>query len=121
MHDPAELILVSVDDHICEPATMFDAHVPAKYRDHAPRVVDRDNGSQQWRYGDIWGRNLGLNAVAGKPPEYFNVDPLRYEHMRPGHIGVKIFALAFAVLLSAAMCAFSLTLRKRFASSIRTI
>ena len=25
---PEELILVSVDDHICEPAGMFDAHVP---------------------------------------------------------------------------------------------
>ena len=63
---------------------MFDAHVPERYRDHAPRVVDEDNGSQQWYYGDIRGRNLGLNAVAGKSPEYFNVDPLRYEHMRPG-------------------------------------
>jgi predicted TIM-barrel fold metal-dependent hydrolase len=83
-HDPGELILISVDDHICEPADMFDGHVPEKYRDDAPRVVERDDGAQQWRYGEIWGRNLGLNAVAGKPPEYFNVDPLRYEHMRPG-------------------------------------
>jgi predicted TIM-barrel fold metal-dependent hydrolase len=81
---PEELILVSVDDHICEPADMFDAHVPDAYRDRAPRVVDEPAGSQQWYYGDLRGRNLGLNAVAGKPPEYFNVDPLRYEHMRPG-------------------------------------
>jgi predicted TIM-barrel fold metal-dependent hydrolase len=79
-----ELILISVDDHICEPADMFDAHIPQKYRDQAPRVVEEANGSQQWYYGDIRGRNLGLNAVAGKPPEMFNVDPLRYEHMRPG-------------------------------------
>ncbi|HEY3832288.1 MAG TPA: amidohydrolase family protein [Acidimicrobiia bacterium] len=79
-----DLILISVDDHICEPADMFDAHVPAKYRDQAPRVVERPDGAQQWRYGELWGRNLGLNAVAGKTPEYFNVDPLRYEHMRPG-------------------------------------
>ena len=78
------LVLISVDDHICEPAEMFDAHVPERYRALAPRVVEEENGSQQWYYGDIRGRNLGLNAVAGKPPEYFNVDPLRYEHMRPG-------------------------------------
>ena len=84
-----DLILVSVDDHICEPADMFDAHVPAAYRDHAPRVVDEANGSQQWFYGDIRGRNLGLNAVAGKSPEMFNVDPLRYEHMRPGCYDVR--------------------------------
>ena len=81
---PEDLVLVSVDDHICEPAGMFDAHVPDAFRDRAPRVVDEENGSQQWYYGDIRGRNLGLNAVAGKSPEYFNVDPLRYEHMRPG-------------------------------------
>jgi predicted TIM-barrel fold metal-dependent hydrolase len=87
--DPGELILVSVDDHICEPADMFDAHMPAKYRDQAPRVVDEPNGSQQWYYGEIRGRNLGLNAVAGKPPELFNVDPLRYEHMRPGCYDVR--------------------------------
>jgi len=78
------MILVSVDDHICEPADMFDAHVPERYRDQAPRVVDLPDGSQQWYYGEIPGRNLGLNAVAGKPPEMFNVNPTRYEEMRPG-------------------------------------
>jgi predicted TIM-barrel fold metal-dependent hydrolase len=79
-----DLILISVDDHICEPADMFEGHVPARYREHAPRVVDLPDGSQQWYYGDIAGRNLGLNAVAGKPPEMFNVNPTRYEDMRPG-------------------------------------
>jgi predicted TIM-barrel fold metal-dependent hydrolase len=82
--DADDLILVSVDDHICEPPDMFDAHVPARSRDRAPRVVDEPDGSQQWYYGDIRGRNLGLNAVAGKPPEMFNVNPSRYEDMRPG-------------------------------------
>src|SRR5437588_641672 len=79
-----DLILASVDDHICEPADMFHAHVPDRYRDRMPRVVDEPDGSQQWFYGDIRGRNLGLNAVAGKPPEMFNVNPMRYEEMRPG-------------------------------------
>ncbi len=79
-----DLILISVDDHICEPADMFDGHVPEKYRDRAPHVVDRPDGTQQWVYGETWGRNLGLNAVAGKPPELFNVDAIRYDDMRPG-------------------------------------
>ena len=43
-----DLILISVDDHIAEPADMFDAHVPAKYRDLAPRVVVEPDGGQQW-------------------------------------------------------------------------
>src|SRR3954463_807348 len=81
--DPNELILISVDDHICEPPDMFDAHVPAKYRDVAPKVVVQD-GRQQWVYFDRPGRDLGLNAVAGKPRELFNVDAVRYDEMRPG-------------------------------------
>jgi predicted TIM-barrel fold metal-dependent hydrolase len=79
-----DMILVSVDDHICEPADMFDAHVPQKYREYAPRVVEEPGGTQQWYYGDRKGRNLGLNAVAGKPPEMFNIDASRYDEMRPG-------------------------------------
>ena len=42
-----DMILVSVDDHICEPADMFAAHVPEKYRELTPRVVTDDRGSQQ--------------------------------------------------------------------------
>ena len=76
--------LISVDDHIAEPADMFDGHVPEKYREFVPRVVDEPDGGQQWYYGDVRGRNLGLNAVAGKPPEMFNVNPNRYEDRRPG-------------------------------------
>lgn len=79
-----DLILVSVDDHICEPPDMFDAHVPDRYRDRAPRVVVGDDGSQQWWYGDQRGRDLGLNAVAGKPREFYNIDASRYDQMRPG-------------------------------------
>jgi len=79
-----DVILISVDDHIAEPKDMFDAHVPAKYKHLAPRVETDDRGIQQWWYGDLKGRNLGLNAVAGKPPEMFNVDASRYDEMRPG-------------------------------------
>jgi hypothetical protein len=77
-----DLILMSVDDHIAEPADMFDAHVPARYKDLAPRVVEEESGAEQWYYGSIRGRNLGLNAVAGKPREYFNIDASRYDEMR---------------------------------------
>jgi predicted TIM-barrel fold metal-dependent hydrolase len=79
-----DLILVSVDDHICEPPDMFDAHVPAKYKDLAPRVVIDDDGRQLWMYGDKRGRDLGLNAVAGKPREMYNIDASRYDEMRAG-------------------------------------
>jgi predicted TIM-barrel fold metal-dependent hydrolase len=79
-----DMILISVDDHIAEPADMFEGHVPAKYREHVPRVETDEHGHQQWWYGEIRGRNLGLNAVAGKPRELYNVNPARYDEMRPG-------------------------------------
>jgi predicted TIM-barrel fold metal-dependent hydrolase len=79
-----DMILISVDDHIVEPADMFEGHVPAKYRSVAPRVETDDQGYQQWWYGDRRGRNLGLNAVAGKPREMYNVNPSNFSEMRPG-------------------------------------
>ena len=33
-----DLILVSVDDHLIEPPDVFANHVPARYKDLAPRV-----------------------------------------------------------------------------------
>jgi predicted TIM-barrel fold metal-dependent hydrolase len=47
-------------------------------------VVREPDGTLQWYYGDLRGRNLGLNAVAGKAPEMFNVDPVAYDEMRAG-------------------------------------
>ena len=81
---PDDLILISVDDHICEPADMFHGRVPARYAESTPRIVEDERGVQQWWYGDLQGRNLGLNAVAGKSPEFYNIDPSRFEEMRPG-------------------------------------
>jgi len=79
-----DVILISVDDHIAEPEDMFVQHVPPKYKQYTPRVETDDRGIQQWWYGDLRGRNLGLNAVAGKPPEMYNIDASRYDEMRPG-------------------------------------
>jgi predicted TIM-barrel fold metal-dependent hydrolase len=82
--NPDDLILISIDDHICEPREMFDAHVPQKYKQYAPEVVTDSEGDERWYYGDIPGRLTGLNAVAGKGREFYNVDATRYDQMRPG-------------------------------------
>src|SRR5690606_8752888 len=63
---PEDLILISVDDHICEPADIFEGRVPAKYANDAPFVKEDEQGRQQWWYQGKPGRNLGLNAAAGK-------------------------------------------------------
>ena len=79
-----DLILVSVDDHVVEPPDMFDDFVPAKYKDRAPRVVHRDDGTDHWLYEGSQIPNIGLNAVAGRPKEEYGVEPTAFDEMRPG-------------------------------------
>jgi len=79
-----DMILVSVDDHVIEPPTMFDAHWPAKYADRKPRVVKTDDGGDIWEFEGERAISVGLNAVAGCPPEEYNIDPTEYTQMRPG-------------------------------------
>ena len=70
-----DLILVSVDDHLVEPADLFETHLDAKWRDRAPKIVHTDDGSDVWKFGDVIVPNVGLNAVAGRPKEEYGVDP----------------------------------------------
>ena len=79
-----DLVLVSVDDHIIEPREMFDEHIPERYRDRAPRVLTDDDGSEYWLFEDERAAYMGLNAVAGCPPEEYGLNPTRYDQMRKG-------------------------------------
>ena len=47
----ADMILVSVDDHVVEPADMFRQHLPVQYRGQAPRVVHRSDDTDVWLWG----------------------------------------------------------------------
>ncbi len=82
--DKDDLILVSVDDHVVEPPDMFDQHLAAKFKDVAPRVVRTDSGDDVWLYEGQELPNIGLNAVAGKPPEEYGIEPTSFGEMRPG-------------------------------------
>lgn len=84
MVDPLELVLISVDDHTVEPPDMFERHVPATYRDRAPRVVEDGSGSVFWEYDGMRLPNIGLNAVAGRPNDEWGFEPSRFEDMRLG-------------------------------------
>ena len=79
-----DMILVSVDDHVVEPPDMFLEHVPAKWLDKAPKSVKKPDGTDVWVYEGNEIPNIGLNAVAGRPPEEYNIEPTRYEEIRPG-------------------------------------
>ena len=79
-----DLILVSVDDHITEPPNMFDAHVPAAFKEYAPRIGFEPDGTRHWYYGELRSWPMGLNAAAGKPQEMFAADVLSYDDIRRG-------------------------------------
>jgi len=79
-----DLVLVSVDDHVVEPPDMFERHLPAKYRDVGPRIVRRDDGTEVWLYQGRELPNIGLNAVAGRPPDEYGLEPTSFGEMREG-------------------------------------
>jgi predicted TIM-barrel fold metal-dependent hydrolase len=84
-----DLILVSVDDHVVEPPDVFEHHLPAKYRDIAPRVEHRDDGTDAWKFLDFHIPNVGLNAVTGRPPEEYGMDPTSFDELRKGTYDVR--------------------------------
>ena len=82
--DAEDLILISVDDHVVEPPTLFLRHWPDAYRDRIPKVVKTDDGGDVWEFEGERAPNVGLNAVAGCPPDEYNLDPTQFTQMRPG-------------------------------------
>lgn len=79
-----ELMLISVDDHVVEPPDLFDGHIPSKYADRAPHVVTKEDGTQAWSFAGQEAPNIGLNAVAGRPPDEYGLEPTKFEEMRDG-------------------------------------
>jgi predicted TIM-barrel fold metal-dependent hydrolase len=82
--DADDLVLVSVDDHLVEPPDVFEHHLPAKYKDMAPRVVQTKDGSDVWTFNGETIPNIALNGGAGRPREEYGIEPTSFSEMRPG-------------------------------------
>jgi hypothetical protein len=79
-----DLILVSVDDHVVEPPGMFDGRLPSRYQDKAPQLIHREDGTDFWHYNGSEIPNVGLNAVVGRPPDEYGIEPSSLAEMRLG-------------------------------------
>jgi predicted TIM-barrel fold metal-dependent hydrolase len=79
-----DMIMVSVDDHAVEPPHVFEGRLPERYRDVAPRLVRKDDGTDVWVYEGREIPNIGLNAVAGRPPEEYGMEPTSFDEIREG-------------------------------------
>lgn len=95
--------LISTDDHLIEHPKLWTDRLPTRFHERGPRIIEkelpraihvgRDNtaiGDAGTRIAQVWeyeGRiypYIGLNAVAGKKPEEYGVEPTRYSDMLPG-------------------------------------
>ncbi len=81
---PVAAPVISVDDHLIEPPDLFAGRMPAGLAARAPRIEERPNGDQYWRFEDRDYPNVGLNAVVGRPREQWSMEPARFDEMRPG-------------------------------------
>jgi predicted TIM-barrel fold metal-dependent hydrolase len=85
-----DMILVSVDDHVIEPPTVFENHIPRKWAQRAPRLaLDPKTGQQAW----IWEGGAAtmpfVSAVVTLPPHEWSYDPSTLAEMRPGCYDVR--------------------------------
>jgi predicted TIM-barrel fold metal-dependent hydrolase len=80
-----DMILVSIDDHSIEPPDMYDRHVPAKWRDQAPKIVRNEDGIDLWVFqGHATSTSFGMAATVGWPQEEWGFNPGCFSEMRPG-------------------------------------
>jgi hypothetical protein len=80
--------LISVDDHIIEHPRVWQDRLPQRYRDMGPKVVEDDNGSEQWVFeGQVVDSSQitsGLAVSAGLELGERTFETIRYDVMRPG-------------------------------------
>ncbi|MBJ7483159.1 amidohydrolase family protein [Brevundimonas sp.] len=79
-----DMIIVSVDDHIVEPPTMYDQHISVQHKGIAPELRKDKNGVEFWLYEGRRTGAIGLNAVVGRVKEEYGCEPVSLQQMRKG-------------------------------------
>lgn len=79
-----DMHIISVDDHLIEHPRVWQDRLPAKYLEAGPQIIETETGHHVWKYEDRLYPQIGLNAVAGKEPKDYAMEPVRYDDMIPG-------------------------------------
>ncbi|RJF91193.1 amidohydrolase family protein [Sphingomonas cavernae] len=79
-----DMVLISVDDHICEPPTLFDNQLSGDLLASAPRFNTDAHGKNFWSYQGSIRPSVGLNAVVGRPFEEYGMEPTSLDQLREG-------------------------------------
>jgi predicted TIM-barrel fold metal-dependent hydrolase len=79
-----DMQIVSIDDHLIEHPRVWTDRLPEKFKELGPQIIETPEGHHAWRFEGALFPYIGLNAVAGKDPKDFGMEPVRYDHMIPG-------------------------------------
>jgi predicted TIM-barrel fold metal-dependent hydrolase len=81
--------VISVDDHVVEPPDTFEGRLPTGLADRAPHIIETPQGHQVWEFEGERYTQVGMNAVAGRRPGTFGLEPFRFDQMRPGCFDIE--------------------------------
>jgi predicted TIM-barrel fold metal-dependent hydrolase len=79
-----DMVLVSVDDHITEPGTVFDKQLSGQAKATAPTLKVKQDGANYWEYQGKKIQSVALNAVTGRVREEYGMEPTALEQLRKG-------------------------------------
>ena len=79
-----DMIIISVDDHIVEPPDMFEKRLTGEDLATAPQFHTNEKGENWWTYQGMVMSSVGLNAVVGRVPEEYGMEPSSLAQMRKG-------------------------------------
>ncbi|HET9629637.1 MAG TPA: amidohydrolase family protein [Novosphingobium sp.] len=79
-----DMVIVSVDDHIVEPAGLWDNALSAQHKHLAPKMIRGEDGADYWLFEGKRAAQGGLNAVVGRPKEEYGMEPISLDQMRKG-------------------------------------
>jgi predicted TIM-barrel fold metal-dependent hydrolase len=79
-----DMQIISVDDHVIEHPRVWQDRLPARFKEAGPQIVEDEQGHHLWKFEGGLFPQIGLNAVAGKAPHDFGMEPVRYDDMLPG-------------------------------------
>ena len=79
-----DMKIISTDDHVVEHPNVWQDRLPERLKERGPKIVEDEKGHHVWQYdGEVFPQ-IGLNAVAGKDPKDYGMEPVRYDDMIPG-------------------------------------
>ncbi len=84
--------VISADCHINEPPHVFE-RVPAEYRDRIPRMMRGADGGDGWSFdGKAPKRTFGIEAMAGRAKDEYQLQGLTFDQILPGNYDGKAHA-----------------------------